>query len=143
MRLGVSPTATSTLTGVFNQRFEALFPCTGTLGCAVCHLVNQLLFQLCPPRSTICRLTGSASPCLLHILSAPLPLSAPPTSPGECFFFISLVVGLAYSSIFCQCWLFFFFLIVVVLLLVVRGGAVCLRTPPSWPEVRSGNFCLF
>ena len=33
---GISPTATSTTTGVFNQRFEALFPCAGTLGCAVC-----------------------------------------------------------------------------------------------------------
>ena len=31
--------------------------------------------------STIRCLAGSASPCLLHILSAPLPLSAPPTSP--------------------------------------------------------------
>ena len=30
--------------------------------------------------------------------------------------------------------LVFCFLIVVVLLLVVRGGAVCLPTPPSWPE---------
>ena len=36
VRLGVSPTAASTLRGVFNQRFEALFPCTGALGCAVC-----------------------------------------------------------------------------------------------------------
>ena len=35
-RLGVSPAAASTPTGVFNQRFEALFPDTGTLGCVVC-----------------------------------------------------------------------------------------------------------
>ena len=28
----------------------------------------------------------------------------------------------------------FCFSIVVILLLVVRGGAVCLPTPPSWPE---------
>ena len=33
VRLAVSPTATSTPTGVFNQRFEALFPRTETLGC--------------------------------------------------------------------------------------------------------------
>ena len=33
--LGVSPAA-STPTGVFSQRLEALFPCTGALGCAVC-----------------------------------------------------------------------------------------------------------
>ena len=36
MRLGVSPAATSTPTGVFNQRFEALFPRAGALGCVVC-----------------------------------------------------------------------------------------------------------
>ena len=38
-----------------------------------------------------------------------LPVSAPPTGLGEYFFFISLVVGLPYSSIFCQFWLFFVF----------------------------------
>ena len=36
VRLGVSPAAASTSTGVFNQRFEALFPHTETLGCVVC-----------------------------------------------------------------------------------------------------------
>ena len=36
VRLGVSPAATPTPTGVFNQRFEALFPHAGALGCAVC-----------------------------------------------------------------------------------------------------------
>ena len=36
----------------------------------------------------------------------PLRISAPPTSLDECFFFIFLVVGLPYSSIFCQFWLF-------------------------------------
>ena len=40
VRLGVSPAASSTPTGVFNQRFEALFPQAGTLGC---HPVHQLL----------------------------------------------------------------------------------------------------
>ena len=43
VRLGVSPTGASTPTGVFSQWFEALFPHTGTLGCAVCHLVHELL----------------------------------------------------------------------------------------------------
>ena len=38
-----------------------------------------------------------------------LPISAPPTGLDECFFFISLVVRLPYSSIFCQFWLFFVF----------------------------------
>ena len=36
VRLGVSPAAAPTPTGVFNQRFEALFPRPGALGCAVC-----------------------------------------------------------------------------------------------------------
>ena len=36
VRLGVSPAAAPTLRGVFNQRFEALFPGAGALGCAVC-----------------------------------------------------------------------------------------------------------
>ena len=36
VRLGVSPAAAPTPTGAFNQRFEALFPGAGALGCAVC-----------------------------------------------------------------------------------------------------------
>ena len=95
VRLGVSPVAASTTTGVFNQRFETLFPHTGTLGCTVCPwstsccLAGQL--QLCPPCSTICHLTGSASHCLARLLSAWLAVSTPPTHLDECFFFISLV----------------------------------------------------
>ena len=136
---GVSPAAAPTPMGVFNLRFEALFPQARTLGCGVCHPVHQLL----PHRP------AAALPSLFHNLpprwvrqpppcseSSPpwLPVWAPPTSLDECFFFISLVVGLPYSSIFCQFWLFFV-LIVVVLLLVVRGGPVYLPTPPSWLEV--------
>ena len=61
-------------------------------------------------------------------------MSAPPASLDECFSIInSLVVGLPYSSIFCQFWLFFVFKLVVVLL-VVGGGTACLPMPPSWPE---------
>ena len=36
VRLGVSPAAAPTPKGVFNQRFEALFPGAGALGCVVC-----------------------------------------------------------------------------------------------------------
>ena len=43
VRLGVSPAAAPTPTGVFNQRFEALFPLAGALGCVVC-----LLPAVCP-----------------------------------------------------------------------------------------------
>ena len=38
-----------------------------------------------------------------------LPVSAPPTGLDECFFFISLVIELPYSWIFCQFSLFFVF----------------------------------
>ena len=41
-RLGVSPTAAPTPAGVFNQRFEALFPRAGALGCAVCFSPRRL-----------------------------------------------------------------------------------------------------
>ena len=114
VRLGVSPAAASTPTGVFNQRFEALFPCTEILGCMVCHWVHQLL-----PRWP-----AAALPALLHnppphwVCQPPpccesslpwLPISTLPTGLDECFFFISLLVRLPYSSIFCQFWLFFVF----------------------------------
>ena len=36
VRLGFSPAAAPTPTGIFNQRFEALFPHAGALGCTVC-----------------------------------------------------------------------------------------------------------
>ena len=113
VRLGVSPAAASTPTGVFNQRFEALFPwlepwfAGSVTWSTCCCLAGQL--QLCPPCSTICHLAGSASRHLAACPLAPLPVSATPTGLDECFFFNSLVVGLPYSSIFCQFWLFFVF----------------------------------
>ena len=63
-----------------------------------------------------------------------LPVSALPSGLDECFFYNSVVVGLPYSSISWQFWLFFVFKFVVCLL-VVRGGTVCLPMLPSWPEV--------
>ena len=42
VRLGVSPAAAPTPTGVFNQRFEALFPCAGALGYVVCFAPRRL-----------------------------------------------------------------------------------------------------
>ena len=42
LRLGVSPAAPPTPTGVFTQRFEALFPRTRALGCAVCFAPRHL-----------------------------------------------------------------------------------------------------
>ena len=56
-RLGVSPAASSTPTGVFNQRFEDLFPLAGALGCAVCFAPPPFfLVYLCE-----CGAAGSAS----------------------------------------------------------------------------------
>ena len=96
VRLGVSPAAFSSPTGVFSQWFEALFPCPGTLGCAVCHPVHQLLprqpaaawpalFNNLPPRWV-----HQPPPCRESSLPQQ-PVSAPPTSLDECFFFICLV----------------------------------------------------
>ena len=42
VRLGVSPAAAPTPRGIFNQRFEALFPHAGALGCAVCFVPLHL-----------------------------------------------------------------------------------------------------
>ena len=132
VRLGVSLAGPSTPTGVFNQRFEALFPCAGTLGCAVCFTpLPFLLVYLCVnvgpqglPATTLWGLLAAAWPAPFHNLpprwvcqpppcraSSPpwLPVSAPPTGLDECFFFISLVVRLPYSLIFCQFWLVFVF----------------------------------
>ena len=133
MRLGVSPAAAPTPTGVFNQRFEALFPQRWSPG--LCSLLHSLLFvwficarmwglgvlltalpapfsttlspalsvYLCvnvgPQGLLVVRLPAlfvphstSLSPATATgVLSAPVPVSTPPTGLGECLFFISLV----------------------------------------------------
>ena len=131
MRLGVSLTLQAPQ--VYTVRgFEALFPCTRTVGCAVC-LAPQL-FSRCSHTQMWDHWVLQPPPC--HGSSPPqLAVSAPPTSLDECFFFNSLVVGLPYSSIFWQFWLFFVFKFVVVHLLVVQGGKVYPPMPPSWPKV--------
>ena len=70
------------------------------------HGVCQLLHFPIPPSATS---LGSPAAALPRVFSTLLPISTPPTGLDECFFFISLVVGLLYSSIFCQFWLFFVF----------------------------------
>ena len=77
VRLRVSPAASSTSTGVFSQWFEALFPSTGTLGCAVCHLVHQLL--PCWPVAALPTLLHSPPPCWVH-----QPLPCLESSPSGC-----------------------------------------------------------
>ena len=121
VRLGVSPAAVSSPMGVFTQRFEALFPCAGALGCMVCFApLPFLLVYLCanvgllgllaaawpaPLHNPPPRWVHQPLPCCKSSLPQ-LPVSAPPTSLHECFFFNSLVVRLPYSLIF---WLFFVF----------------------------------
>ena len=83
------------------------------MGCSV-HLTPQF-FLLVYPHANVGppTLPAAASPippatAWLQVLSIWLPISAPPTSLDECFFFNSLVVGLLYSSIFWQfCFCFF------------------------------------
>ena len=109
VRLEVSPAAASTPTGVFNQRFEALFPCTGALGCMVCFSPPSFLpVYLCenvglqgPPATTLWGLLAAACPAPLHnppplwvrqpppgcgSSLPPLPVSTPPMCLDECFF---------------------------------------------------------
>ena len=92
VRLGVSPAAAPTPTGVFNQRSEALFPRAGALGCAVCfapHCLSGLsvlecgasgcYLPLCLPRSPPLRVRPSRFICTnvglqgLLVLGLPAP----------------------------------------------------------------------
>ena len=102
VRLGVSPAAATTPTGVFNQRFEALFPRAGALGYVVCFTPRRLVY-LCvnvgPQGLPVVTLpvpfvphSASLGPAMATgVLSAPVPVSALPTGLDECLFFISLV----------------------------------------------------
>ena len=95
--------------------------------------------QLCPPRSTIRHLAGSASRRLAASPLHPAARLRPSHHLGECFFFISLVVRLPYSLIFCRFW-FFVFKLLLSFFWLCRGGTVCLPMPPSWLEVSEENF---
>ena len=103
-RLGVSPLAAPTPRGVFNQRFEALFPPAAALGCTVCFAPRRLFGYLCSnvgPQGLLgVRLpapfvphSASLGPTMAtRVLSTPVPVSAPPTGRDVCFFFIYLVL---------------------------------------------------
>ena len=111
VRLGISP-ATATLTGFFSERFWGFISPPWNPG-----LFGLSPSPVVPPSLSAqeCGTTLSTSCCLSHpgppaatlpwVLFARLPICAP-TSLDQCFFFNSLVVGLPYSSIFCQFWLF-------------------------------------
>ena len=160
VRLGVSPAAAPTPTGVFNQRFEALFPplepwvprsallpavCPVYL-CANVGLRGATRHSACPvlchsetgPLGLSGRMWGRRvcqwSDCLPRS-SHTLPVSVPPrpreSSPPPC----------------CPCppllpvWMNVYFLFPwcrtslpfdFLSVLIVRGGTMCLPTPPSW-----------
>ena len=157
VRLGVSPAAAPAPTGAFNQRFEALFPQAGALGCVVCFAPPVYLCSNVGPRGATRR---SACPILHHSESGPLGLSvqecgtagsasgqtACPVGPTlrqsgsrhgnvsplrpicSSLPLLSVWMNVYFSFPWCWTSLSFNFLSV----LVVRGGTVCLPTPPSW-----------
>ena len=130
---------------VFSVRgFEALFPPLGP------WIMQSVSLLSCSSRfiHTKCGTACSTSYVLTHLVLQPLPclessppwlsVSAPPTGLNECFFFNSLVVGLPYSSIFWQFWLFFVFKFVVLLWLCEETQCIYLhlyfgQKPPKPP----------
>ena len=108
VRLRVSAADASTPTGVFNQWFEALFPPRWNSGLgslspgppAAAWLASYSFAHLAPQSATV--LGPPPAAALPGVHCALPPVSAPPTGLDGCVFFISLVVGLPYSSIFCQ-----------------------------------------
>ena len=133
MRLGVSHAAATP--HIFMARvFEAFFSCTGTLGCVVC-LAPQLFLLVYLHVNVGLPAAASPTQSSSRMSSPPLLL---PINLDDCFFFNSLVVGLPYSSIFWQLWLFFVFKFTVVLFLFLQGGKVYLPMPPSWLAVQLG-----
>ena len=98
--------------GVLLAALPALFSATLSPALSVYLCMNVgpqglLVVRLCAPFVPHSTSLGPAT--ATRVLSALVPVSAPPTFLDECFFFISLVVRLPYSSIFCQFWLFFVF----------------------------------
>ena len=78
-------------------------------------------------------------PCLESSLPR-LPFSAPPSSLDECFFFISLVVRLPHSSIFCQFWLVFVFKLLSFFWLCKEPQCVYLCLHLGWKPYSFSNF---
>ena len=78
VRLGVSPAATPTPTGAFNQRSEALFPHPGALGYLVCFAPHRLSWFICArvwgrgvlPTALPAPFSATLSPALLVYLCA-------------------------------------------------------------------------
>ena len=125
VRLGVSPAAAPTPTGVFSQRFEALFRCAGALVPALCPCLS--VRECWAAGSVSGQTAGPVRPTLRqsrshHSNRSPLRPGCP--SPT----LLPVWMNVYFLSTWCRTPLSLDFLSV----LVVRGGAVCLPTPPSW-----------
>ena len=148
-----------TPTGVFNQRFEALFPHAGALGCEVCFAPCRSSQFICErvwghrvlPTALPAPFSATLSPALsvylcanvgpqcLLVVGQPGSSHTPPvwvlpqpreSSPPRCPSPPLLPVWMNGYFLFSWCWSPLLFDSLSVL--VVRGGAVCLPTPPSW-----------
>ena len=167
VRLGVSPAAAPTPMGSFNQRFEALFPCAGALGCAVCF-TPRCLSQFMYARIWGLRVLPTALPALFSatlslalsdylcanlepqgLLVVRLPAPFVPHSvslcPATATRVLSALVPVSTPPTGLDVGFFFIslvsdFLFDFLSVLVVQGGAVCLLMPPSW---FSKNLLLF
>ena len=130
VRLGVSPAAAPTPMGVFNQRFEALFPCAGTLGYGVCFTPRCSSRFICAPMwghgvlpaalpalfsatlslalsVYLCTIVGPQG-LLVVRLPAPFVPHSPSLSPATAMRVLSAPVPVSTPpcrSIFCQFWL--------------------------------------
>ena len=118
VRLGVSPAAAPTPLDSFTQRSEALFPSAGALGYVVCFAPCSFVpVYLCEsvgpwglpvvslPAQFVPHSTSLYLARATRVLSAPVPVSAPPTGLEVCFFFIYLVLDFlaVRFSVSCGC----------------------------------------
>ena len=102
VRLGVSPAAASTLTGVFSQRFEALFPRARALGCKVCltpqlFLLVYLLANVGPPSPQSAALLSPPAASFPTLVLQLLPCQGSP--PPGCLSLPLLLVWMNVSSL--------------------------------------------
>ena len=121
--------------------FEALFPCTGTLGWVLSHS------PVVPPSLSSCKCGTTCSTSRFLAQSSSCGLAVTPPCPF-CLSLPLLPVWMNVSSL--VSWLSDFHTVqfsvisgyfcfkFVVLLLVVRGDTVCLPMPSSWLEVPWG-----
>ena len=117
----ISPRRNSGLCGLSPNPLAA----ASLTSCSLAHPAPQSATSLGPPATA-----------LPWVLSTWLPISSPPTGLDKCFFFISLVVRLPYSSIFCQFWLFFVFKLLLSFCLCEEAQCVYLCLHLGWKSMK-------